>query len=86
MDDKLTQQQVDQGVAEFKEVIEQEAKKRGVGIAVALLMLTPIVAEYETQMRPFVLKHDLTIPTISELFGVNITIREMPPEESRTLH
>lgn len=86
MDDKLTQQQVDQGVAEIKETIEQEAKKRGVSIPIALMMLAPFITEHETEMRPFVLEQGLTIPTVGELFGIDITVREVPMEESRTIH
>lgn len=86
MDDKLTQQQVDNGVAEIKETIEQEAEKKGVSIPIALMMLAPVITEYETGMRPFVLEQGLKIPTIGELFGVNITIREVAPEESSTVH
>lgn len=86
MSDKLTQQEIDQGVAEIKEVVEQEAEKRGVSIPIVLMMLAPVITEYETEMRPFVLEQGLKIPTISELFGVNISIREVAPEESSTVH
>ena len=74
---KLTQEMIDADIVTFKSHIIGHCNGKSLGVALALdKQLMQKIAEYELDIRPMILSINLTAPTLSALFDIDITVME----------
>ncbi len=74
----LTQTDIDESVEGFKKLALETFEEHGTA-AMAMMRDRDFMAAlsaYELDMRPALLSQGFTVPTLSELLGVDITITE----------
>ncbi len=74
----FTQTNIDEAVEGFKKMALMTIEEHG-GAAMAMMKDSDFMAAlstYEFDMRPALLSQGFTVPTVSELLGVEITITE----------
>lgn len=76
-----TQSDVDKMIAEFKDEILAQCGDNSIGMAIALNNnISKELGLYELFVRPEIEALGMVAPTVSEIFGIEISITESEPE------